>query len=149
MFHQNLFVEFCSFQFALYRKYSKMLRLVKPKSGLSTGLTRGLLATTNSGCSRGIRTTVMSCGDGSHGALGLPSSVMGLGSDSYEPTPIQGLPDNISSIAAGHYHSLAVTSDGHVWSWGRNHESQLGRHPLSPRSYVENFVERRGMNLRK
>lgn len=75
----------------------------------------------------------MCFGDGSHGALGLPSSVMGLGSDAYEPTPIQGLPDNISSIAAGHYHSLAVTSDGHVWSWGRNHESQLGRSPLSSR----------------
>ena len=107
-----------------------MQRLIKSKAGLSSGLTRRWLTTTTSG---GTKTTVMCFGDGSHGALGLPSSVMGLGSDAYEPTPIQGLPDNISSIAASHYHSLAVTSDGHVWSWGRNHESQLGRSPLSSR----------------
>lgn len=75
----------------------------------------------------------MSFGDGSNGALGLPTSLIGMGSDAYEPTPILGLPPNISSIAAGHYHSLAVTSDGHVWAWGRNFESQLGRYPLSPR----------------
>ncbi|KAI3908148.1 hypothetical protein MKW92_051186, partial [Papaver armeniacum] len=28
---------------------------------------------------------------------------------------------------AGHYHSLAVTSHGDVWSWERNNEFQLGR----------------------
>lgn len=78
----------------------------------------------------------MSFGDGSHGALGLPTSLIGLSSDAYEPTPIPDLPPNISSIAAGHYHSLAVTSDGHVWAWGRNFESQLGRYPLSPRLFL-------------
>ncbi|KAL3508914.1 hypothetical protein ACH5RR_028315 [Cinchona calisaya] len=104
-----------------------MLRLIKSRPGHLTGLTRRWITSSSS------KTTVMSFGDGSHGALGLPSSIMGLDSDAYEPTPIPGLPDNISSITAGHYHSLAVTSDGHLWTWGRNHESQLGRHPLSPR----------------
>nr|CAD1831397.1 unnamed protein product [Ananas comosus var. bracteatus] len=36
----------------------------------------------------------------------------------------------IASLAAGHYHSLAVAADGHLWSWGRNAESQLGRPSL-------------------
>ncbi|XP_009617699.1 ultraviolet-B receptor UVR8 [Nicotiana tomentosiformis] len=79
------------------------------------------------------KTTVMSFGDGSHGALGLPSSIIGMGSDAYEPTPIPSLPPDVVTIAAGHFHSLAVTSEGHVWAWGRNNEGQLGRDPLSPR----------------
>ncbi|PHT35546.1 hypothetical protein CQW23_23246 [Capsicum baccatum] len=79
------------------------------------------------------KSTVMGFGDGSHGALGLPGSIIGMGSDAYEPTPIPGLPPDVVSIAAGHFHSLAVTSEGDVWSWGRNNEGQLGRHPLSLR----------------
>ncbi|KAG5579091.1 hypothetical protein H5410_049718 [Solanum commersonii] len=79
------------------------------------------------------KTTVMSFGDGSHGALGLPASIIGMGSDAYEPTPIPGLPPDVVTVAAGHFHSLAVTSEGHVWAWGRNNEGQLGRDPLSPR----------------
>ncbi|XP_057449374.1 uncharacterized protein LOC130740712 [Lotus japonicus] len=70
--------------------------------------------------------TVMSFGDGTHGALGLPSSAVGVGLDAYEPTPIPSLPSDIVSVHAGHYHSLAVTSQGHLWAWGRNNEAQLG-----------------------
>ncbi|XP_071734240.1 ultraviolet-B receptor UVR8 [Rutidosis leptorrhynchoides] len=77
--------------------------------------------------------TVMSFGDGSQGALGLPTSVTGIGSDAYEPTPIKSLPPDICTITTGHYHSLAVTSNGHLWSWGRNVESQLGRALDNPR----------------
>jgi alpha-tubulin suppressor-like RCC1 family protein len=33
---------------------------------------------------------------------------------------------NVSQVAAGKDHSLAVTSDGSVWSWGRNNFGQLG-----------------------
>ncbi|KAK2372916.1 Regulator of chromosome condensation (RCC1) family protein [Trifolium repens] len=71
--------------------------------------------------------TVMSFGDGSHGALGLPTTTVGIGIDSYEPTPIPSLPSDILTIHAGHYHSLATTSQGHLWAWGRNNEAQLGR----------------------
>ncbi|GAU42337.1 hypothetical protein TSUD_242340 [Trifolium subterraneum] len=71
--------------------------------------------------------TVMSFGDGSHGALGLPTTTVGIGVDSYEPTPIPSLPSDILTIHAGHYHSIATTSQGHLWAWGRNNEAQLGR----------------------
>lgn len=75
----------------------------------------------------------MSFGDGSHGALGLPSSVAGLGIDAFEPTRVGSIPSEISAVEAGHYHSLAVTSDGHLWAWGRDLEAQLGRGFSSPR----------------
>ncbi|RID64039.1 hypothetical protein BRARA_E02998 [Brassica rapa] len=68
---------------------------------------------------------VMSFGDGSHGALGLPGTGMGL--DAYEPTQVSDMPSDVSFISAGHYHSLAVTSNGEIWAWGRNEEGQLGR----------------------
>jgi len=71
---------------------------------------------------------VFSFGDGSHGALGLPS-----GGDAYEPTQVERLPRHVSSVAAGHYHSLAVTHRGEVWAWGRNEEGQLGRGLEVPR----------------
>ncbi|MBA0653181.1 hypothetical protein Goklo_020382 [Gossypium klotzschianum] len=77
--------------------------------------------------------TVMSFGDGSQGALGLPDSVTGPRGDAYEPARVLGLPSDITSISAGHYHSLAIDSRGGLWAWGRNQESQLGRDPLAPR----------------
>ncbi|KAL9237564.1 hypothetical protein vseg_012096 [Gypsophila vaccaria] len=76
---------------------------------------------------------VMSFGDGSQGALGLPSSLLGVGADAYEPTLVPGLPTDVVSVAAGHYHSLAVTAKGELWAWGRNDEGQLGRGVLEPR----------------
>lgn len=78
-------------------------------------------------------TTVLTFGDGSNGALGLPTSVSVMGLDSYEPTHVPGLPGDISAVAAGHYHSLAVTFQGQLWAWGRNNEGQLGRGAHSPR----------------
>ncbi|EPS71463.1 hypothetical protein M569_03294 [Genlisea aurea] len=74
------------------------------------------------------KTTVMSFGDGSQCAVGLPP-----GLDAYEPTPIASLPPDVCSIGVGHYHSLAVTSSGQVWEWGRNSEFQLGRRLPSAR----------------
>lgn len=71
--------------------------------------------------------TVMSFGDGTHGALGLPTITVGIGTHAYEPTPIPSLPSDIVTVHAGHYHSLATTSQGDLWAWGRNNEAQLGR----------------------
>lgn len=68
--------------------------------------------------------TVMCFGDASQGAVGSP---VGVGLDAYEPTPVAALPSDVVSVHAGHYHSLALTSLGEVWAWGRNHEAQLGR----------------------
>ncbi|GKE14861.1 regulator of chromosome condensation 1/beta-lactamase-inhibitor protein II [Tanacetum coccineum] len=84
------------------------------------------------------RTRVMSFGNGSHGALGNGI----IGSDAHEPTPVTCLPDDVCNIAAGHYHSLTVTSNGHLWSWDRNAEGQLGCHLTSPR-----YINLRGVCL--
>eukprot|EP00898_Chlorokybus_atmophyticus_P001325 jgi/Chlat1/2193/Chrsp17S02762 len=74
--------------------------------------------------SAALNARVFSFGDGSSGALGL-----GVGElrDSYEPEEVPGLPDDIRFVAAGLYHSLAVSATGSLWAWGRNFEGQLGR----------------------
>src|SRR5262249_7426564 len=41
------------------------------------------------------------------------------------PTVVSGI-TGIQAIAAGDGHTLALTTDGHVWSWGRNGSGQLG-----------------------
>lgn len=104
-------------------------RRVCPLSGLYGGRAWRCMST-------GASAAVMSFGDGTHGALGLPSSLTGVGiggDHAYEPTKVPNLPSDVISVSAGHYHSLAVTSQGRLWAWGRNHEFQLGRDPLSLR----------------
>ncbi|KAI3465942.1 hypothetical protein Pfo_022605 [Paulownia fortunei] len=118
-----------------------MLRFLNKKNRSPSGLLIGLARRWMS-----AKTTVMSFGDGSQGALGLAASPMGLGFDAYEPTPVAGLPPDVCSVAAGHYHSLAVTSQGHVWAWGRNSESQLGRGQLSPREMWNKPQKVEGLN---
>ena len=58
-----------------------------------------------------------------------------LGNGSYQNklTPVQvlgpggiGYLDSIIDIAAGPYHSVALKSDGTVWTWGDNHYGELG-----------------------
>lgn len=54
---------------------------------------------------------------------------LGEGSTTSRATPgVVHLPeeDSINEVAAGSAHSLALTSDGRVLSWGRNHLGQLG-----------------------
>lgn len=41
------------------------------------------------------------------------------------PTPVAGLP-TVTAVAAASGYSLALASDGTVWSWGRNEIGQLG-----------------------
>lgn len=36
------------------------------------------------------------------------------------------LPDAVTAITAGHFHTVALTSTGELWSWGRNAAGQLG-----------------------
>ena len=73
--------------------------------------------------SLGVRPDGTAWGWGSNG-FGL------LGHDSstyYSPQPVQvpGLA-NVTAVSAGIYHSLALRSDGTVWSWGWNGVGQLG-----------------------
>ncbi|KAK9811244.1 hypothetical protein WJX72_000524 [[Myrmecia] bisecta] len=58
----------------------------------------------------------------------------------FVPVPrIVPLPEPVSQVAAGHYHTLFLTQAGNVWACGRNHRGQLGvsgaaacdvRHPI-------------------
>ncbi|BDA43656.1 probable ultraviolet-B receptor UVR8 [Coccomyxa sp. Obi] len=67
--------------------------------------------------------TLFSFGNGSQGQLGCDATA-----DSYTPERVP-VPEIVVGIAAGHYHSLAWTSEGQLYSWGRNNEQQLGRVP--------------------
>jgi len=54
---------------------------------------------------------VVSFGDGSHGALGNTNC---FGGDAYEPEEVAGLPEEITSVGAGHYLSMAVSRTGEL-----------------------------------
>ncbi|XP_047079315.1 probable E3 ubiquitin-protein ligase HERC2 [Lolium rigidum] len=80
-------------------------------------------------------------GDNSHGAVGQAAPA----ADVYVPTPVPSLPPSVASVAAGHYHSLAVSAAGEVWAWGRNDEGQLGRGLHAPRNTWSNPEQVRGL----
>jgi alpha-tubulin suppressor-like RCC1 family protein len=62
-------------------------------------------------------------GDGSSGQLG--SNVCD-GCSANLPTPVAGI-SNVIAIAAGLQHSIAVTADNTLWTWGDNSNGELGR----------------------
>lgn len=67
--------------------------------------------------------------DGTVWALGY-GAAGGLGNGSKEnystkPVMVSGL-SGATAVAAGYMHALALKADGTVWSWGYNHEGQLG-----------------------
>lgn len=67
---------------------------------------------------------VLSCGVGEYGRLGGGSS-----EDTYTPSSLDSLLSNdvhIIQAAAGTNHSMALSKEGHVYSWGRNDAGQLG-----------------------
>ena len=59
-------------------------------------------------------------GDNEYGQLGV-----GTTDPSNKPLTVLGLQD-VESVSAGHYHSIALKEDGTVWTWGDNSEGQLG-----------------------
>ncbi len=72
--------------------------------------------------------TVWGWGNNEYGQLGgATTATCGDEAEPCSPTPI--LIDGVSSaiaVSAGYGHSLALTSDGTVWAWGRNAWGQLG-----------------------
>ena len=72
----------------------------------------------------GIRTggTLWTWGKNNSGQLGN-----GPTPATYATAPIQiGTSSNWQTISAGNAHSVALKTDGTLWTWGRNQESQLG-----------------------
>ena len=65
---------------------------------------------------------VLTCGAAEYGRLGTGATANAL-----IPQTVESLLDiDIVEVAAGHNHTLALSSDGKVWVWGRNDQGQLG-----------------------
>ncbi|XP_041985672.1 regulator of chromosome condensation-like isoform X2 [Aricia agestis] len=69
------------------------------------------------------RGCVYTCGQGDVGQLGLGEDVM----ETTKFKQVTKLPNKIVEVIAGGMHTLALDSDGKVWSWGCNDEGALGR----------------------
>ena len=44
----------------------------------------------------------------------------------WQPKKVEAFQDRVVAVSAGRDHSLALTADGGVWSWGRGGRGQLG-----------------------
>ena len=65
---------------------------------------------------------VLSFGVGEYGRLGTGSN-----DDALVPMPLDNLAEEeVTHIAAGFDHSLILTKDGKIFTWGRNNLGQLG-----------------------
>src|SRR5579871_435494 len=81
--------------------------------------------------------TVWACGDNDYGQLGN-----GTTSGSTVPLEVKGPSgvgylENIIAIAAGNFHSMALSADGTVYTWGRNSHGQLGLGDAVDRYYPD------------
>jgi len=71
-----------------------------------------------------VSNQVWTWGQNSGGQLGNGSSGYGLATS--VPMPVAGI-SNVIAIAAGAYHTIALTADKTVWTWGTNSVGELGR----------------------
>lgn len=99
--------------------------------GYAAGAAHTLVFTNNS--------SVMAWGLNDNGQLGVPNSTATT-ADDYSATPVRaGSLTHVTSVAAGAYHSLAV-SDGNVYAWGYNGFGQLGGGTLTSASEPKQVV---------
>ena len=88
-----------------------------------SALRRGVALSSSRFCASLLRHgyRVLAFGQGNSGALVSATSLI-----LHDPALVGDLPDDVVSIACGHFHSVAVTGEGEVFTWGRNNEGQLG-----------------------
>jgi hypothetical protein len=91
-----------------------------PTVPYSVGYVGGSAGTQHSLLLRGGDGVVFAAGDNTYGQLGDGTNTQ---QDAFEQ--ITGL-SNITALAAGGYHSLALDSSGNVWATGYNNHGQLG-----------------------
>lgn len=70
--------------------------------------------------------SVWSWGDHTYGQLGVRASSLPTNNPSAIRRDDGSRLDGIKAIAAGGDHTVALDSNGHVWTWGRNSNGQLG-----------------------
>ena len=76
---------------------------------------------------RRLHGAVYMVGAGDYGQLGLGQLEDGMG-ERTRPVLLDGFGGRlVSAVACGGMHTLALTEDGGVWSWGVNDEGPLGR----------------------
>jgi alpha-tubulin suppressor-like RCC1 family protein len=79
-------------------------------------------------------------GQGRYGQLGH-----GDEADKIVPQPVRGITGKVKAVSASFYHNLAVTVNGHVFSWGDGKEGKLGHNDNAGRllpTIVSYFVDR-------
>ena len=67
--------------------------------------------------------SVLSLGTGDTGQLGLGEDI----TERTKPALVAGVKGKVMAVAAGGMHTICVTTDGKVWSFGCNDEGALGR----------------------
>jgi alpha-tubulin suppressor-like RCC1 family protein len=104
-----------------------------PKAGSSVQLA---LPATSSSIAGGAQFTLASVEGRALAWGGNASGELGDGSRVQHPTPAEvvGLPAPVVAIASGSNHSLVVTTQGTVYSWGHNSSGQLGDGTRNDRS---------------
>jgi hypothetical protein len=102
--------------------------LPAPVAGLSSGVTSLSLGGTHA-CAVTSGGGVMCWGSDTAGELGD-------GTNNYAPTPVpvSGLSSGVVSVAAGDYHTCALTTAGAVMCWGSNSNGELGNNKATGNS---------------
>ena len=90
---------------------------------------------------------IFTWGDNVHGQLGDGTNLKHLTPNEITDKFNLGLGEFIIELSLGSYHSLALTSNGRVFSWGRNLDGQLGDgtlndsyKPINPVFYLPEFL---------
>ncbi len=99
-----------------------------PQGSISAGGSHGLAICTHRTVKAWGRNTDGRCGDGTTTTAQTPVTVV-VGASGCSTNLC-----NITHVAAGNDHSLALMSDGTVWAWGPNASGQLGDNTTTQRN---------------